>query len=289
MKHVLNGTRLAEGILARIAKEVRRLPKPPRLLIISWKPSPASLSYIAQKEKRAREAGIMCYHQLYKGGMHAPAFRKFVGQILQRVKPDGAIIQLPLPASAKPFQQEILDAIPEVIDVDCLSTPSRGKLSAGSVTVTVEKVTIPRTAPIAGAVLALLASARVSLKGALVVVIGWGDLVGKPLVPVLLARGASVSVGTEFTKDIARYTKEADVVISGVGKPYLIRGSMIKRGAVVIDCGTSITGAGVKGDVHMKSVQKKAKWVSPVPGGVGPLTVAIVLKNTFEVAHARTL
>jgi len=193
-------------------------------------------------------------------------------------KPDisGVVIQLPLPESLQNNDQEILNIVPQEKDIDILSEENLGKFYTGNLSV------LP---PVVGAISHLLNSYKISVKGKDILLVGAGRLVGFPLAIWLLKQKATVSVINEFTEDASFFLKKADIVISGVGKPNLIKGSMVKNGVVIIDAGTSLRKGKLKGDVDFKSVSKKASHIAPVPGGVGPLTVAYLLENLVKLNY----
>ncbi len=179
---------------------------------------------------------------------------------------------MPLP---KKFSQEVfLNLIPWKKDIDVLSSGALGKFYQGR-----SKV-IP---PTVDGILEILEGYKIRLKGKNVAVVGAGKLVGLPLSIELIRRKATISILNEFTKDPSSFTKRADILISGVGKPGLIRGDMVKRGVVIVDAGTKMVQGKLKGDVDFQSVSKKAGYITPVPGGVGPLTVACLLRNLVKL------
>lgn len=193
-----------------------------------------------------------------------------VKKIGKDAKISGVIVQLPLPKRLN--TQHVLDLIPTKKDVDVLSSASFSDFALGI---------LPILPPTVGAIALLLKEAKKKLEGSKVVVVGAGRLVGLPIALWLTQQGATISLIQKGTKNTSQIILEADIVISGVGKPGLITGKMIKKGAVVIDAGTSVEGGSIKGDVDFESVLKKASFLTPVPGGVGPLTVVCLFKNLF--------
>jgi methylenetetrahydrofolate dehydrogenase (NADP+)/methenyltetrahydrofolate cyclohydrolase len=201
----------------------------------------------------------------------------------------GIIVQLPLPPSLD--QRRILDAIDPRFDVDCLGSVASNKFYKGDFSLGY---------PTALACMALLDSINLDLKnpprlssrfgeaggeaGKKIIVLGQGLLVGKPVTALLKFRGLSPVIITSKTKNKEEIIKQADVIISGIGAGKYIEGSMIKKGAVLIDAGSSELNGGIIGDVNMESVKDVAGYVSPVPGGVGPVTVAMLLNNVLTVA-----
>jgi methylenetetrahydrofolate dehydrogenase (NADP+)/methenyltetrahydrofolate cyclohydrolase len=173
------------------------------------------------------------------------------------------------------YTAELFNTIHPSIDVDCLTDANLGKLVMNTQRI---------QPPTAGAIMEILKSLKVNLIGKNVCVIGMGILVGKPLANLLINARASVTTCNSKTKDIEKKCLEADIIISGVGKPNLVKGTMIKKGAIVIDAGVSIVKNKTYGDVKVEEVLKKARFVTPTPGGVGPVTVALLLYNTVMCA-----
>jgi methylenetetrahydrofolate dehydrogenase (NADP+)/methenyltetrahydrofolate cyclohydrolase len=194
-------------------------------------------------------------------------------EINRRPGTGGIIVQLPLPDGLD--RQQALDCVLPAFDIDGLTSINQARLSAGS-----PNAYIP---PTPAGILALLEHYKIRLQGKHVVIVGAGELVGKPLSRLLVQRGITVSVATAKTKNLPALTKSADIIIAGVGKPGIVRGDMVKKGVVVVDAGTSLVRKEGKtlivGDVDFASVSKKASAITPVPGGVGPLTVAMLYKN----------
>ncbi len=184
---------------------------------------------------------------------------------------DGILVQLPIKGDFK--TQKILNLIPFKKDVDVLSEVSLGKLFSGRSRI------LP---PVVSATKKILTEKKISLKGSILAVIGPGRLVGKPMISYGIAEGATIISVNKKTKNPKKLIKMADVVVSGVGKSRFITGDMIKRGAVVIDAGSSEEGGSVVGDVDTDSVKDKARLVTPVPGGVGPLTVVSLFENLIK-------
>ncbi|HTE48500.1 MAG TPA: bifunctional 5,10-methylenetetrahydrofolate dehydrogenase/5,10-methenyltetrahydrofolate cyclohydrolase, partial [Candidatus Paceibacterota bacterium] len=188
----------------------------------------------------------------------------------------GIIIQLPLPKSID--KRAILDSIDPRLDVDCLGTFSSDKFYSNY------NSQSDLGYPTALACMALLDSLKINLKGKIIVVLGQGDLVGKPVSALLRLRGLTYLPITSMTENKEHFLRQADVIISGIGKGKYITGNLIKLGAVLIDAGTSESQGGIVGDVDLESVKNVAGYVSPVPGGVGPVTVAMLLNNVSTVA-----
>jgi methylenetetrahydrofolate dehydrogenase (NADP+)/methenyltetrahydrofolate cyclohydrolase len=185
---------------------------------------------------------------------------------------DGVIVQLPLPVNLN--QQKVLNSVSRKKDVDLLSTASLGKFYNGTSEI------LP---PVVGAVKSILDEYQVDYKEKNVALVGSGMLVGKPLTVFFMENKSTISVINSKTEDIGYFTRKADIVVSGTGVPNLIKGDLVKDGAVVIDAGTSTEEGVLMGDVDAKSVKEKASLLSPVPGGVGPLTVYHLAENIVRL------
>ncbi len=268
MVKILNGKKLSEKILDNLKREIRNRRLKLRLAVILVGENPVSQIFIKQKQKACEKVGVDFKLYKFKKNIGGLQLKKEVAKIVEDQKNSGIIIQLPLPYHIN--TQEILNLIPPQKDIDVLSENSLGKFSQNA---------LPIMPPTVCAISRLLKKYRIEIKGKNIVIVGAGRLVGYPLALWFLQGKATVSVLNKYTKDTQSFTKNADILISGVGKPNLIKSNMIKKGAVVIDAGTSIKNDKLIGDVDLKSVSKKASYITPVPGGVGPMTVACVVGN----------
>lgn len=229
----------------------------------------ASVVYVGIKEKVAKGLGFHTQIERLPASTKEVDVKKVIEKMNKDKKIHGILVQIPLPK--KMDYQDVLNAIESEKDIDCLSHASLGSLLKG-------ETLIPP--PTAEAVRLLIEHAGVTIRCADITVVGAGFF-GRQIAFHLLNHGASVSVVQDMTKDISSYTKKADVVVSVVGKAGLITASMIKKNAVVIDVGVSLVAGKMAGDVDEKSVSHKARAYTPVPGGVGPVTVACVMKNVM--------
>ena len=274
MAIIFDGKNQANLLTARLTKRVLMLSKKgikPGLAVILVGDDQASKVYVHKKEQAAGSAGI--FFKLF----HYPASARpefLVGEIKKIVKDkkfSGVIIQWPLPKKLWLVARDLADLITPEKDVDCLSRKSLAGIMMG------EKMFIP---PTPSAIFEVLNSAKISLAGKEVCLIGRGELIGKPLAAMLLNLPITLTVCGRSTKNLSDYTKTADIIITAVGKSNLLTGAMIKSGAVVIDAGSSFIDGSQKGDIDFNSIVKKASLVTHTPGGVGPLTVAKLLENT---------
>lgn len=228
----------------------------------------ASETYLREKQRACEYVGIRFKAHRFLQGMPTERLKKEIRIIAKNRSVTGLIVQLPLPSHLN--AQEICDAIPLEKDADVLSSASFGLFALGR---------LPFLPPTVGAVQELFQRYNISIAGKRILLVGSGRLVGFPLASWLMRQKATLTIANSKTRNLPRLAKEADIIISGVGKPGLITGSMIKKGAVVIDEGTSVEQGLTKGDVDIESVSEKAGFLAPVPGGVGPLTVACLLGN----------
>lgn len=270
---LLSGETIARELLRGLKKKAER--KRLSLMVIQVGKNAISEKYIAEKQKAAALLGVGFKVVQLSASVSQAELEEKIGALAKDPKVTGMIVQLPLPKHLK--TQQALDCIPLHKDVDVLSSASFGKFALGQLNV------LP---PTVGAIALLLRKTGVNLQGAKVTVVGAGRLVGLPLIFWLLKQEATVSVANKYTKNLSALTREADIIVSGVGKTGLIQGAMVKKGATVIDAGTSVEAGHTKGDIDFQSVSKKAKFISPVPGGVGPLTVACLFQNlVFLTKH----
>lgn len=268
--NLFDGRGLAEKLYGEIKDNLgeRKL----SLGVVAVSPNEISKKFIEQKRKRGEELGIQV--RLYEeAGDSSKKLRRRIADLVKKTGHDGWIIQLPLPEGLN--AQYILNAIPEAKDVDVLSQKSIGALAVGR---------LPILPPVVGALRTILDNEGIALAGRKIVIVGAGRLVGRPVALWLLSQNLPFTVLTETSNDLAEELKNADIVVSGVGKPRLIRGDMIKNGAILIDAGASVEDGTMMGDVDRESVESKTGWLSPVPGGVGPLTVAYIFKNLVTLA-----
>ncbi len=279
VEKIIDGNQLSQNILTSLKSKVRDLSQDgiiPKLAIVYVGNDRPSQTYIKKKEAAAQSVGID--FELHKYDAETSK-EKIIAEI-KKIQTDphlsGLIVQLPLPEPL--FTTEVLNTIEPDRDVDCMTDAQLGKLVMKTNTL------VP---PTPGAVLEILESLNIEVKGKHVVIVGAGALVGKPLAIMLLNKQATVSVCNSETKNLKSITKKADILVSAVGKKDLITKSHIKKGCVVIDTGIVFVDKKMYGDVDFKKVSKKASYITPVPGGVGPITVALLLKNTVIQAGKR--
>lgn len=271
---ILDGKKLSEKILKDIEQEVVNMKTPPHLGIVLVGDDPASLVYVKQKEKIGKNIGIPVEIFSYPKDISTHKLRAEISRISHMKKIQGLIVQLPLPVSIN--ESRILNAIPPEKDVDVLGKTALGAFTQGTSIV---------TPPTVGAILRLLKEYNINLSEKNVVIVGAGSLVGLPMSNEATRQGATVSVINENTRNPETITREADIIITGTPTPEHIGGKAIKEGAVVIDAGyTKDKGGKTTGNVIFKEASKKASFITPVPGGIGPMTVAILFQNLLTLS-----
>lgn len=278
---ILDGKALSEKIRGEIAQEVNGCLskgfRPPTLAVLLIGEDPASQVYVSNKEKACQKVGIRSLSYRLPYNTTTQELLELIAQLNADEEVDGILVQLPLPSHIN--QQEIILAISPKKDVDGFHPENMGRLVAR-----MEDGFIPCT-PLG--IDLLLSHYGIELKGKDVVIVGAGFIVGRPLSLLMLWRDATVSVCHIYTKDIKEYTKRADILISATGVPGLIKAHMVKEGAVVVDVGISRVGDRIVGDVDFEEVKEKAYAITPVPGGVGPMTVTGLLLNTLKAYKKR--
>lgn len=272
---LMDGKKIAERMLGGIRDDVAVLPKRPRLAVVVVGEDPVIASFIREKKKAGQYVGIDVRAYPFSADITTNELRKRIAEIVHEKENTAVIIQLPLPPHIN--KQYILNAIPSEKDADVLSARAVGDFAVG------KSKAVP---PVVGAVEALLEEYKIDWRdGAHIVILGAGALVGKPLALWLTRENAHITVIGQDAKRHASVIRTADIVISGTGKPGIVTGEMIKEGAVVIDAGTSESEGKVKGDIDADSVSQKAAYLAPVPGGVGPLTVAVLMRHVVTLAR----
>ncbi|HYV33819.1 MAG TPA: bifunctional 5,10-methylenetetrahydrofolate dehydrogenase/5,10-methenyltetrahydrofolate cyclohydrolase [Candidatus Limnocylindria bacterium] len=273
---ILDGRKIAQSILEEVKTGVAALPFKPIFCDILVGTNPESAQYVKMKGRAAEKVGIKFLNANFPEHITTNALIAEIKKLNQEPNICGLIVQLPLPEHLD--KQAVLDAIDSKIDVDCTGKINTELFYSGKAYVEF---------PTAAAVMAALDSTGQNLKNKNCLVIGYGQLVGKPVSFLLQQRGLKVNVARSKTENILELMAEADVIVSAVGKPKLITADKIKAGCIIIDAGTSESNGGIVGDVDFESVKEKAGFVSPVPGGVGPVTVAKLLENVLKIAKLK--
>ncbi|HRE43002.1 MAG TPA: bifunctional methylenetetrahydrofolate dehydrogenase/methenyltetrahydrofolate cyclohydrolase FolD [Terricaulis sp.] len=280
----IDGKAIAAGLRADIAAAVAALPHQPTLAVVLVGDDPASHVYVASKVKQTAEAGMRSLEIRLPAETEEADLIARVDALSRDPEVDGILVQLPLPKHI--HEARVLAALDPLKDVDGLTEASAGKLVLG-------KPGLRPCTPVGCVILAK--TERPDLSGANVVVIGRSILVGKPAALLFLEQNASVTIAHSKTRDLKMVCRGADILVAAVGRPEMVRGDWIRPGAIVIDVGTNRVPAPEKGegktklvgDVHFAEAAAIAAAVSPSPGGVGPMTIACLLRNTVLAACAR--
>ncbi|MDI9371212.1 MAG: bifunctional methylenetetrahydrofolate dehydrogenase/methenyltetrahydrofolate cyclohydrolase FolD [Synergistaceae bacterium] len=274
---ILDGRKLASEIRSEIKDRTILLKQrgvTPGLAVILVGEDPASKVYVGQKEKGCLEAGFASFlHRLPESTSQEELLA-----LIERLNNDsnvhGILVQLPLPKQIDP--DTVLAAILPEKDVDGFHPVNVGRLVTG----------LPACEPCTPkGIMRLLKSTGIPIAGKEAVIIGRSNIVGKPVALMLLAESATVTICHSRTEDLAGHARRADILVAAVGRPRFVTGDMVKEGAVVIDVGINRLEEGLVGDVDYEPAAERASWITPVPGGVGPMTIAMLLENTLEQAE----
>ena len=272
MDKLLNGKKVRKEILTKLKTQVEKLPRKLGLCVIQVGNDPASCVYIRQKEKMAEQLNYNFRHLKFKENISEKELLNKIEELNKDDLIDGILVQMPLPKHLNP--RVIENAIDPLKDVDGLTDINTGKLFHN-----VDSL-IPCTPK---GIIDLLAYYQIPLEGKNVVIIGRSDLVGKPLEGLMTNRNATVTLCHSKTKNLQAITKTADILVVAVGKPHLITKEYIKDGTIIIDVGINRLEDGTLcGDVLFEDVKEKASAITPVPGGVGPMTIAELAQNTYQ-------
>jgi methylenetetrahydrofolate dehydrogenase (NADP+)/methenyltetrahydrofolate cyclohydrolase len=277
---VIDGKAVGGAVRARVAEEVSAYEaergRTPMLVTVIVGDDPASEIYVRNKHRACEEAGMRSSHHGLPGDTSENELLELVGALGMDHDVDGILVQLPVPDHIDP--DRVVAAIDPAKDVDGLTPVNAGLLAHG----------MPGLVPCTPAgVMELLRHEGVELEGAEAVVVGRSKLVGVPVGRLLLQANATVTMCHSRTRDLAEVCRRGDVLVAAAGSPGLIGSDAVKPGAVVIDVGTNRTDDGLRGDVEFEAAAEVAAAITPVPGGVGPMTIAMLLVNTVAAARAR--
>jgi methylenetetrahydrofolate dehydrogenase (NADP+) / methenyltetrahydrofolate cyclohydrolase len=278
---VIDGKAVAAEVRDRVASGVREFAAAndghtPGLATVLVGDDPASQIYVGNKRRQTEEVGMRSIHAELGATTPEDELLELLDELNANEAVDGILVQLPLPERID--QDAVIARIEPAKDVDGLTATNAGLLAQG------RPGLVPCTPQ---GVIELLRQAGAEFEGAEAVVVGRSILVGRPLASLLLGENATVTVCHSRTRDLAEVCRRADVLVAAVGSPRLIGREMVKPGAAVIDVGTNRTDDGLVGDVDFEAVHEVAGAITPVPGGVGPMTIAMLLSNTLEAARRR--
>jgi len=275
---LMDGVAVSKAIRAQWKQRVEALKArgvTPGLAVILVGDNPASQVYVRYKVKACGEVGLYSELHQYPADLPEEAVLSKIGELNRDPKIHGILVQLPLPAHID--NNKVLEAISAEKDADGFHLYNLGALVTGG-------TVFPPCTPYG--VMALLDHYKIPIEGQNAVVVGRSNIVGKPMALMLLGRSATVSICTSRTRDLKQYTSLADILVVATGKPKMVTGDMIKPGAVVIDVGINRLPDGkLVGDVDFDSAREKASFITPVPGGVGPMTITMLLANTVQAAE----
>jgi methylenetetrahydrofolate dehydrogenase (NADP+)/methenyltetrahydrofolate cyclohydrolase len=294
---IIDGKAVAQQVEREVLEVLAALPYRPGLVAVRVGNDPASEIYVRSKARKAQELGLRGTELTFDAAMREADLLQEIDRLNHDDDVDGILVQLPLPRQIDP--RKMIDAIDPAKDVDGFHPINVGLLHLGRATL------VPCTP---AGVMRLIDSTGISIDGKRAVVVGRSDIVGKPMASLLLQRNATVTICHSRTYDLPSVTREADILIAAIGKPLTIGPEMVKRGAMVIDVGMNRVGREFAdrlahdeeksrllakngnvliGDVDYSQVREVAEWITSVPGGVGPMTIAMLMKNTVTAAQRR--
>jgi methylenetetrahydrofolate dehydrogenase (NADP+)/methenyltetrahydrofolate cyclohydrolase len=294
---LIDGKSVAKTIEAEVVEAIARFGFAPGLVAVRVGNDPASEVYVRSKAKKARELGLRGDELILPQETSEADLLAHIDRLNKDAAVDGILVQLPLPKQIE--ATKVIDAIDPAKDVDGFHPINVGKLHLG-------RQTLAPCTP--AGVIRLIESTGEPIEGSNAVVIGRSDIVGKPMAALLLQRNATVTIAHSRTRDLGSLIRGADIIIAAVGKPLLVTREMVKPGAIVIDVGMNRLSAGdadrvshdeeksrllakngtvLVGDVDFSRVREVAGWITPVPGGVGPMTIAMLMRNTVTAAEWR--
>jgi methylenetetrahydrofolate dehydrogenase (NADP+)/methenyltetrahydrofolate cyclohydrolase len=294
---IIDGRLVARTIETEVVEAISRLQVAPGLVAVRVGNDPASEIYVRSKARKAQELGLRGMELIFPETMSESDLLAEIARLNADDTVDGILVQLPLPKLIEP--RKVIEAIDPSKDVDGFHPINVGRLHLGRPTL------VPCTP---AGVMRLIDSTGVPIEGSHAVVIGRSDIVGKPMAALLLQRSATVTVCHSRTRDLSAVVRQGDIVVAAVGKPFIVREEMVKPGAVVIDVGMNRVGdsfasqiahdadksrilarngTALLGDVDFARVREISGWITPVPGGVGPMTIAMLMLNTVTAAAWR--
>ena len=270
----IDGKALAAKVKAQTAEAAKSLYRRPGLAVILVGNDPASRVYVTGKEKDCAECGFLSFEHKLPADTTEQELLTLIDRLNGDGAVDGILVQLPLPSHLN--EEKVLNAIAPDKDVDCFHPVNVGKMVTG------QPVFLPCTP---AGVMEMLRAYDIPVAGRHCVVLGRSNIVGKPMATLLLAQSGTVTICHSKTPDLAAFTRQADILVSAVGRTGLVRADMVKEGAVVIDVAMNRNAEGkLCGDVDFAAVEKKASYITPVPGGVGPMTRAMLMENLLTAA-----
>lgn len=278
MTHIIDGKAFSAGVRASVADAVKTLDFQPGLAVVLVGDDPASQVYVRNKQKKTEEVGMRSFAHLLPAATTQDDLLALVAQLNQDEAVDGILVQLPLPAHLD--EQAIINAIDPAKDVDGFHVVNTGKLATNQPDALISCTPL-------GCLMLIQDVLGADLSGKHAVVIGRSNIVGKPMAQLLLNHHATVTICHSRTPNIQALCAQADILVAAVGRAEMVTADWVKDGAVVIDVGINRVNDKLVGDVAFDEVRTKASAITPVPGGVGPMTIACLLRNTLQAACAR--
>lgn len=275
MGSIIDGKKIASEINEDAKKEVEKLKikynQSSCLATVVVGKDESSKLYVKKREKICEKIGVISKVYDLPEDSEENNVLELIGKLNNDENVHGIIVQLPLPKHID--KRKISEAVSPEKDVDCMNPLNIGRLASGN------EAVAPCTPK---AVIAILEKSGIKIKGKNVVIVGRSRIVGRPLALMLINRDATVTICHTKTKNLEKHTKNADILVAAAGSPTLIKNEMVKENAVVIDVGINVVNNNIVGDVDFENVKNKASFITPVPGGVGPVTIAMIMKNTVE-------
>jgi len=275
---IIDGKKVADSIYKEVKKQLKSMKIKPGIALVLVGNDPASHVYVSMKEKKAKEIGLYCEKHVLSENAKDTDILELIEKLNGSKKIHGILVQLPLPKQIN--EKLIVDAILPYKDVDGLTPVNLGFL------VNDDNMLVAATSL---GILELIKSTKQEVQGKHAVVVGRSTIVGKPTALLLLQKNATVTICHSKTKNLKEITKQADILVAAVGKPRLIKKDMVKPGAIVIDAGTVKENEVLVGDVDYDAVKEVAGYITPVPGGVGPMTIAMLISNTVKAAQMQRI
>ena len=273
MTEILDGKKLSLKITDELKEKVSKLEKKPKLAVILIGNNPASQIYVRNKQKKAEEIGFESLVFPLPEDISEANLLEHIYILNEDDNINGILLQLPIPKHLN--QQRILEAIEPTKDVDGFTTYNFGRLALGY-----KPYAIPCTPK---GIIKLLEEYNIEIEGKNALVIGRSNIVGKPISLLLQQKNATVTMAHSKTKNLKEIALNSDIIVCAIGKPKMITADFIKEGAIIIDVGINRTENGLCGDVDFAEVSKKTSFITPVPGGIGPMTIAMLMENTLEL------
>lgn len=280
---IIDGRLVSDFLLKNVNKEVKKLKHRgvfPKLIIILVGTNPASESYIRQKSRAAEKTGIHCEVKNLNSSINTKKLVSLIEKLNKDKSVHGILVQLPLPKHIN--SPLVIRAIDPAKDVDGFQAYNLGKMMLSADFEYLAPCT-PR------GIIKMLEYYKLPIAGKSVVIVGRSNIVGKPLSVMLLNRDATVTVCHSKTRNLANFTRMAEIVVVAVGRPKFLTAKMVKKGAIVIDVGTTKVDNQLTGDADFENVKRKAAFITPVPGGVGPMTVTCLMENVVRAAKRPNL